>query len=163
MDKKAIILMIIGIFILGLISSIVFSYFFSLENSKQIPLGLGSAEIMSPYNHIKENQIHIYQDKIVIDLEDAFWAKFTDTNSMDPIIDYGANSIEIKPLDERDVHVGDIVSYTYNDDVVIHRVIFIGSDNDGWYALTKGDNLKEVDPLKVRFDMINGIVVGVIY
>lgn len=155
--------MFLGIFILGLISSVVFSYFISLEASKEMPLSVVSAERMSPFDHVKESQIHVYKDNIVIDIEDAFWARFADTNSMDPIIDSSSNSIEIKPLDEKQIHVGDMISYKFGDDLIIHRVVYIGEDADGWYALTKGDNLTEIDPLKIRFDMVKGIVVGVIY
>jgi len=155
--------MILGIFILGLVSSAVFSYFFSLEASKQMPMSVVSTERMSPYNHIEEGQIHVYEDRIVIDLENAFWAKFANTNSMDPIIDTDSNSIEIMPLNEEDVHIGDIVSYGFGEELIIHRVVFVGEDFEGWYALTKGDNLEEIDPIKIRFDMIRGIVVGVIY
>ena len=122
-----------------------------------------SAEKMSPYDHIKEDQIHVYDNRIIIDLEAAKWAKFSNTNSMDPIIDSNSNSIEISPISEDDIHVGDIISYKFGDDLIIHRFIFLGEDANGWYALTKGDNLDEIDPLRIRFDMINGIVVGVIY
>jgi hypothetical protein len=128
-----------------------------------MPMSIVSAERMSPYDHIKESQVHVYSDKIVIDLEDAFWARFSDTNSMDPIIDKNTNSIEIKPLSEKDIYVGDIISYKFGNELIIHRIVFIGEDSEGWFALTKGDNLSEIDPLKIRFDMIQGIVVGVIY
>ena len=47
--------------------------------------------------------------------------------------------------------------------MIIHRVIETGYDEQGWFAVTKGDNLKEKDPEKVRFNQIVGLVVGVLY
>ncbi len=122
-------------------------------------------EQRSPADHIKKEQIHVYEDKIVIDLEGASWGEFTDTNSMDPFIDKGANSFEIKPKSADDIHVGDIIAYTPKGkkDIIIHRVIETGEDEQGWYAIVKGDNISRPDPGKVRFSQINGLLVGVVY
>lgn len=118
----------------------------------------------SPADRISESQIHVMQDNIIIDLPNATWAQFADTNSMVPTLDVGHNSIEIKPNSQEDIVVGDIISYHY-DGVgdVIHRVTFIGNDTEGWYALVKGDNNQIEDPDKVRFNQILGIIVAVIY
>ena len=122
-------------------------------------------ELSSPYDHIKENQIHVYDSRIIIDIDDPEWATFTDTNYMDPVIDYGANAIEIIPKTQNEVHVGDIVSYRsdYAEGIIIHRVIGTGYDSVGWYAVMKGDNNPEKDPGKVRFEQIQRIVVAIIY
>ncbi|MBD3248866.1 hypothetical protein GF336_02360 [Candidatus Woesearchaeota archaeon] len=122
-------------------------------------------EQKSPADHIKKEQIHVYEDKIVIDLEGASWGEFTDTNSMDPFIDAGANSFEIKPQSTEDINVGDVISYVPKDrkDIIIHRVIETGEDELGWYAIVKGDNLSRADPGKIRFEQIKGLLVGVIY
>ncbi|MBT3720176.1 hypothetical protein HN789_03435 [archaeon] len=128
-------------------------------------LGMTNEEQVSPYNWIGEHEISVLKDKIVIDLENAVWSKFTDTNSMDPVIDKGANAIQIIPKDISDIHVGDIVSYDskYSDGIIIHRVIEIGYDTEGWYCIMKGDNNKKQDPGKVRFDQIKRITVAIIY
>lgn len=124
-----------------------------------------SSDVNSPHDWIKEEQIHVYNDRIVIDLAEAEWAKFTDTNSMDPVLDHGSNAIEIIPKNESDIHVGDIISFNseYATGTIIHRAIEIGHDQDGWYVKTKGDNNKYADPGKVRFLQIRRIVVAVIY
>lgn len=44
----------------------------------------------------------------------------------------------------------------------MHRVVEIGEDEQGWFAITKGDNNEEVDPGKRRFQDIKRITVGVI-
>ncbi|MCX6707645.1 MAG: signal peptidase I, partial [Candidatus Woesearchaeota archaeon] len=120
---------------------------------------------VSPYDHVPEDNIKVYSDKVVIALSDPSWASFTDTNSMDPVLDTGANSIEIKPANPKDVHVGDIISFktVYSSGIVIHRVSEIGEDETGTFYLTKGDNNPTADPGKRRFEDIVGIVVGVIY
>ncbi|MBI2135897.1 hypothetical protein HYU06_02390 [Candidatus Woesearchaeota archaeon] len=122
-------------------------------------------EKSSPGDHVKESQIHVLKDKIILDIKDASWARFTDTNSMDPVIDAESNSIELKPKTTEDVKVGDIISYhsEYADGLIIHRVIEVGQDNDGWFVRVKGDNLAKEDPGKIRFSQIEGVVVGVIY
>jgi len=119
----------------------------------------------SPYDHIKIEQIHIQKDKIIIDIEDARGAEFTDTDSMDPTFDIGANAIQIKPDDSEDLHVGDIVSYRsqFSDGLIVHRIVKIKEDKKGKYFIFKGDNNLFRDPGRIRFAQINKIIVGVIY
>lgn len=124
-----------------------------------------ATEQLSPIDRVKEHQILVYDDRVVIDLKQVRWATFSDTNSMDPVIDQGANALEIIPQDPAEVTVGDIVSYTslFTEGIIIHRVIEIGEDELGWYFRAKGDNLVAPDPGKIRFDQVKGIVVGIIY
>jgi hypothetical protein len=124
-----------------------------------------AVERVSPCDHIKERQILVTEKGVNIDLDGAEWATFTDTNSMDPVIDAGANAIEFVPSSEADICVGDIVSYDsdYAEGTIIHRVVETGYDSDGWYATFKGDNLAYRDPEKVRFSQIKRVVVAIIY
>ena len=84
---------------------------------------------------------------------------------MDPVLDIGHNAIQIIPKSEDEIKVGDIISYKSEqiEGNVIHRVINIGEDNEGWYATLKGDNLRSPDPGKVRFSQVRRIVIGIIY
>lgn len=41
----------------------------------------------------------------------------------------------------------------------VHRIVKIEYDNEGWYAITKGDNVKENDSGKRRFYDINGVLI----
>ena len=121
-------------------------------------------ERISPADHITEDKIHVYKDHIYIDLEDAGWGTFLDTNSMDPVLDAGHNSIEIKPDSFKDIEIGDIIVYEHEEHgYIIHRVVATGFDNDGWYCTAKGDNNYSEDPWKIRFEQIEGIVVGIFY
>lgn len=119
----------------------------------------------SPHDWIKMDEILVYHDKVIINIDNPEWALFTDTKSMDPVIDSYANAIEIIPKSESDIHVGDIVAYKskYADGTITHRVIEISEDSKGWYAILKGDNNEKPDPGKVRFDQIKRVVVGILY
>lgn len=155
-------LAIIMIFLLGWFSSIAASnYSFNLEQ----PAGLVSKERLSPADHIKESQIHVYKDMIIIDIKDAVWARYTDTNSMDPLFDKGANGIEIRPSNPETIHIGDIIAYkaSWTPGIVIHRVIDLGYDEEGIYYITKGDNNQVADPNPVRFSQVEYILIGIIY
>ncbi len=122
-------------------------------------------EKLSPSDHITKDKIHVYEDKIIINISNAIWSEFADTNSMDPLLDVTANGIEIRPKSAEQISVGDIISYKSDKlgGVVIHRVIEKGEDEKGTYFVVKGDNNPVSDPEKVRFDQVQGILVGVIY
>lgn len=113
----------------------------------------------SPFDFIPEEDIYLEDGRVCVDVEWGHWASFSDTNSMDPIIDIGANAIEIKPKSINDIHVGDIISFKYEEGYIVHRVVEKHKD----YVITKGDNNPTKDPFKVYFEDINGIVVMIIY
>lgn len=161
--KISFIVMFVCIFLVGWLSHGMFN---NIQGFEQ-PLGnfFNPKDVISPSNHIAKDQIHVYDDRIIIDLKNAQWAEFTDTNSMDPVLDAEANSFEIVPTSEDQINKGDIISYkpeSFNG-LIVHRVIETGKDDDGWYAITKGDNLTQEDPELVRFDQISGLLVGIIY
>lgn len=123
----------------------------------------GNEERPSPQDWISENNIHVYKDKVVIKIDDPQWSTFTDTNSMDPVIDFGSNALQVVPKSPEQIEVGDIVSYKYAGGVIIHRVVGTGYDERGWFAIMKGDNNPREDPGKVRFNQVQRVVVGIIY
>lgn len=122
-------------------------------------------EVSSPQDRIGEHQIHVYSDKIVIEVDGASWARYQDSNSMDPVLDMGANGIELVPRNEDEIHVGDIVAYEskYVSGLTVHRVVEIGYDDEGKYFILQGDNAPRADPGKVRFDQIQYVLIGIIY
>lgn len=185
MIKK--VLLLICVFLLGVIATNVYSHYASAESDLQLPENNGVGgyeyqaetaferavamlqttgnEIASPMDRIKEDQILVTKDKIEINLKGAEWASFTDTNSMDPVIDAGAHAIEIVPTSEDQIQVGDIVAYVsdYAEGVIIHRVVHKAQDEQGTYFVMKGDNNPISDPGKVRFEQIKKVVVAIIY
>jgi signal peptidase I len=136
-------------------------YSFDLKN----PSIFTTNERISPQDRINEDQIHVYKDRIVIYIPEATYARYADTNSMDPILDEGATGFEIIPDSEEDIRIGDIITYQpeWTSNLVVHRVIEIGEDEQGWFAYTKGDNTSSIDPGKIRFEQVKYVLVGVFY
>ncbi|MBI4450542.1 signal peptidase I [Candidatus Woesearchaeota archaeon] len=118
----------------------------------------------SPKERISRDKILVYDDKVVIEMPNVVWAMFTDTNSMDPVIDQGSYALEIAPQSPAEIQPGDIISYKspFVSGNVIHRVIETGNDGE-WYAVAKGDNNPSPDPGRIRFSQINRVVVAIIY
>ncbi len=162
LNKKQVITVLLA-FMLGLIFNDAYSELSSVE--RPLSLFQDGVEKDSPGDWIKEDQIKVYNDRIIIDLKDAEWASFMDTNSMDPVLDETANAIQIIPKSADDIHVGDIISYKsdYADGTIIHRIIKISSDEEGWYCIVKGDNNQSPDPGKIRFKQIKRVLVAIIY
>ena len=128
-------------------------------------IGVNVFDKASPSDIIPQENIHVYNDKIIIEVDNPEWAMFTDTNSMDPVLDKGANALQIIPKNEEQIQVGDIISFTTDkiDGTIIHRVIETGYDDSGWYAFTKGDNNPEADTGKRRFSDVKKLLIGIIY
>ncbi len=186
MNIKALFL-VVAAFIFGIVSTLALTYLFpsntyspsstttyvvasektSQDNSNIVTriLGTTNEEKASPYDRISESMIKVEKDKVSINIQNAEWSRFTDTNSMDPIIDEAANAIQIVPKSEAEIHIGDIVSYVsdYADGIIIHRVVEIAYDEKGWYCIMKGDNNPRIDPGKIRFSQIRRVVVAIIY
>jgi len=124
----------------------------------------GPIERPSPGDWIKENQIEMKQDGVFIHLNNPQWAIVANTNSMDPVLDDTSHLIQVAPTSKDQIQVGDIMSYQSPLGFsIVHRVIEIGNDEDGWYAIMKGDNNPQPDPWKVRFDMVTRVTVMIVY
>lgn len=132
----------------------------TLNIHKEKPF-FGSEEKISPQDRIKEENLQLLSDKLIINFPGIKLASYTDTNSMDPLIDEQTNGLEIVPQSENDIHVGDVVAYQSNNDLIAHRVIAIDKDEIGWYALVKGDNSENIE--KIRFYQIMYVLIGVLY
>jgi hypothetical protein len=130
---------------------------------------IGSAQSSSfaaiaPNDWVREGNIEIYSDRVVIYVDNASISRYEDSNSMVPVLDSGVNGIRIVPEPE-DIHIGDIVSYEagWIDGLIVHRVVYIGEDEEGRYYILKGDNNIREDPEKVRFEQIRYITIALVY
>jgi hypothetical protein len=124
----------------------------------------GPVERDSPRDWVSESQIEMRPDGVFIHFNNPQWAILADTNSMDPVFDSEAHLIQTLVTSPDQVHVGDILSYQSPLGFsIVHRVIEIGNDEEGWYAITKGDNNPTPDPWKIRFEWVRRITVAVIY
>ena len=121
-------------------------------------------EKQSPADRLQDSDINVFANSVRIDIKNAKWRDYIDSNSMDPLIDEGTTTIEIKPKNEDEIKVGDIIAYNVEgyDYAFVHRVVEIGQDAEGFYFITKGDNYYKEDS-KVRFSQVKGIVVGILY
>ncbi|MFP4195773.1 MAG: signal peptidase I [Candidatus Woesearchaeota archaeon] len=153
--------LIISVFIIGFVSS---SMLHGVDFASGAPVVSGTERI-SPGNHIKEHQIKVYDDRVELAVSGVEWARFTDTNSMDPFLDKGANALQFVPESPEQIDKGDIISYRKpeSSNRVIHRVVYKGEDDQGVYFIVKGDNNAVSDPGKIRFDQIERVLFGIIY
>ena len=162
-------ILVMCVFSLGWILNTLLTNFVYYDAEKPLSFSIvpfmKAPDRLSPGNHIGEDQIHVYNDKVVIDVSGASWASFADTNSMEPFFDERSNSIETKPASADDIDPGDIISYRSHitGDLIVHRVLSKGVDDSGVFFIVKGDNNNTQDPEKVRFDQVNGVLVGIIY
>ena len=120
--------------------------------------------VSAPSDTLSESNIQVYDSKVIIRLDGARWASYTNTKSMSPVLDEGSNGIEIVPKSIEDIHVGDIVAYAtkYNNIRWYSRYCY-QKDNEGTYYILKGDNNMKRDPENVRFSQIRYKLVAVIY
>ena len=158
--SKALYLTLIAVFfILGWFLN---SFLETLSIHKENPF-FGSEERFSPYDRIKEKHLELFSDKLIINFPGIHLAHYTNTNSMDPLIDENAIGLEMIPDSIDDIGVGDVVAYQEGGELITHRIISIGEDSLGWYAILKGDNSEEYDHKKVRFEEVKYVLIGVLY
>lgn len=80
-----------------------------------------------------------------------------------PVLGSTAHALQIAPASPADIRVGDIISFRYDSKILSHRVIDAGTDKDGAYYITQGDNNPTPDPVLVRFSQIDRVLVGILY
>jgi len=151
------------IFLIGFFSSNFLNSFFSFyENPLSNNFNLDGYQKKAPSDYIKEDNIKIYNDRIVIYVNEASISSYASSGSMIPVLDENSNGIRIKPNSEKDINVGDIISFERNNNLIVHRVIKKSYDENGVYFITKGDN-NSLDDGKVRFNEIKYKTIGVLW
>jgi signal peptidase I len=160
---KKLILILIAVFVLGFLASTAISVLQPKNELPQVFTITQTEEKPSPSDWVKTNQIEIYDDMVIIRVDNPTWAAFADTNSMDPVLDEGTNGIEIIPDSPDQINIGDIIAYKSSYGTIIHRVVEKGEDEQGIYFLAKGDNNNVNDPKKIRFEDIERVLIALIY
>lgn len=135
---------------------------------------------IAPSDRIQEKDILVYEDKIIINISNASYSNYLNTGSMLPTLNENSNGISINPKNENDIRIGDIITYETltsciipNDvvsdkevctptELIVHRVKEIGEDEEGWYAITKGD-MNSISDGKIRYSQIKSITFVIIY
>ncbi len=126
------------------------------------PFVIRNIENNFPTDRINDSQIEIRNDSIIIHIKNASVSRYSNTSSMNPVLDENANGIEVIPASPEDIHVGDIVTYEQDSMLIVHRVISIGNDANGKYFIVKGDSSEEADG-KIRFEQIKYVLAGILY
>lgn len=135
-----------------------------LIETPQLPSATSVApDRAGPQDWISQDQIKVYPDRVVLEIPDARWASFAPTRSMDPVLDQGAFGIQIVPHSPEQLAIGDIITYDYQGRKIIHRIVEIGQDGQGYYFRTKGDNNPAMDPYIVRWHQVERVLVALIY
>jgi signal peptidase I len=151
------------IFLLGFFScALIITAFFLITDAPLTGQAIQNPEASSPSNHIENQDIIVLNDRVIIFVENPTLSTYTPTGSMKPSLDQGANGIRIKPTSPDQVSVGDIITFRYQGQLIVHRVIEKETDNQEIYFITKGDNSPSADN-KIRFEDIEYKTIGVIY
>lgn len=116
-----------------------------------------------PHDRIALEDVLFDAGSVIIDAQDVMPGLVGPTGSMRPLLDDGAIVLELPVARASDLYPGDIIIYDLAGTRVIHRIVGLGHDGDGWYAIARGDNNPAPDPEKVRFEQIKGVVGGIIY
>jgi len=124
--------------------------------------GVDNSKLQAPSDWIKRDQIEVYGDKIVIKLPGASLSGYAPTGSMKPVLDKNSNGIRVAPESESQINVGDIVSFKQGEDLIVHRVVEKGEDENGTYFITKGDS-NNINDGKIRFSDIKYVTVAIIW
>jgi hypothetical protein len=134
----------------------------SVSMIKESPLN-GSSSKPQPGDRVSYENIQTTNHDVDIEIENPVIVAVANTGSMLPTFGENANLIEIVPKSSSELKLGDIASYQNGNDVIVHRIVELGNDDQGWYAKFKGDNNPFNDPDKVRWSQMKRLVVGIIY
>ncbi len=115
-----------------------------------------------PGNWISEDNIKVFQDKVVIYVKNALISRYAETGSMLPTLGGYTNGIKIIPSNPEQINIGDIITFEKDNILVIHRVVDKGEDEKGFWFVTKGDNNQETDG-KIYFSQVKYVTVALIY
>ena len=150
-------------FLLGILITnfVYFFYVFGFINPLDTIRNCGNNNI-TPGDFIREDQIKVYEDFILINISNASIGRYKPTGSMRPILDKGSNGIRVMPESSDEINVGDIITFEKGEDYIIHRVMIKGFDEEGYYFITKGDNNGYYDK-KIRFEQIKYKTIAIIY
>ena len=129
--------------------------------------GGATGEIPSPRVAIDRNDIILGTD-IILKGVTAQKIDVLNTNSMEPALDAGHTifiSNAPKYMSTDVIKPGDVIIYkswtgTGN---IIHAVVEVGTDAQGWYCRTQGWHLNQIDPQIIREYELVAVALGIIW
>jgi len=121
----------------------------------------------TPKDRIEQDNINFRKVKVSIDLSKfngkCHMSQYSNSDSMLPLLDKGHNGVSCVPNGPSDIRVGDVISFIHGNSTVVHRVVRVGQDTEGYFYLTKGDNLDRKDSVVTRYGDVVGVLVMIIY
>ena len=108
----------------------------------------------------------------------AYAISVQNTNSMDGLLDEGHIVFMSKDWELYELEVGEVVIYTKvksraerfqsyiqhkGKESIIHQLVFIGEDEEGWFAIPKGANCFFPDPIALREQDIVSVMRAIFY
>lgn len=128
-----------------------------------------SGEVPSPRAKIEPQEINYDEHTEVLSISNVkspLWVtSVQDSNSMEPLVDIGHIVIlsqDPKYLDA--LNLGDIIIWEKSEvESIIHSIIEISQDGDGWYCRTQGLNNNYPDEKKIRKDKIKWVALLVVW
>src|SRR3989338_6727396 len=131
-----------------------------MQYTVESPTGYAVAEQASPGNWVDESEIIATADKVVAAIPRAYIVRYTNTNSMDPMLDETSTGIEI-PYNNQELQAGDVISYEHKGILMVHRIAAIEESREGKTFLMQGDNQGSIHAIPEK--AIRGVLVGVFY
>ena len=113
-------------------------------------------------NFITEDDILIDMGQVIIEIDNPKLARYDSSGSMFPVLDKGFKGIVVQQKSSDELFVGDIITFEKDNELIVHRIVEKGIDEQGVYFITKGDNNNFADG-KIRFYQIKSILVAIIY
>jgi len=137
------------------VSIIVFYFGFALS-------GNVVSSVSSPQSYFSDEELLLHEGGLLLEHDDVRLVHFSDTGSMEPLISGESRGIVVSLESYGNLAVGDIIGFEKNKQTIVHRVIGLGEDAEGFYVITRGDNGFSDDG-KVRKEDIEYVVVGILY
>ncbi len=137
---------------------------FNLPSQVEYPFSyLFAKTTNAPSKTLSLNNIKLYNDRVVIFIDNPLIGRYAPTGSMLPVLNENTIGIKIIPKNEEEIKVGDIITFKNSKgELIIHRVIEKGKDDRGTYFITKGDNTTIPDG-KIRFKQIKFKTIILVY
>lgn len=161
---KLLFLLVLCSFIVGILTAAAIQPYL---RPMEILLGISGAvvaETRGPSDVLNEKDILVYPDRVVLLLRNATVVGYEDTGSMEPTLQRGTNGIRIVPRTEKEIEVGDIITFARanSSQFIVHRVVEKGSDDKGIFFITRGDSAEIADD-PVRFSEIRYKTIALVY
>ena len=164
--KNVLILIGIGVVIAGV--GFLSGYFTALNENfeaQYIKLPFFESVNYTSHDRINMSNVTMFNDYTCIRGEFTT-SSYKNTGSMKPSFSGGHNGLYQAVTNETELFVGDVVTFERKDIIgtshIVHRIIKIGNDTEGWYAITKGDN-NQISDGQVRKWQIQRVLVGMLY